>query len=61
MNADADRRYQEYEDRRKRNIELIIQESLTSNARHTTRKACSSLQRLSMPHEERMLKSAYKQ
>jgi len=41
--VDADRRYQEYEESRKRNIELILKESLSANARNSNRKAHSTM------------------
>ena len=42
-NADAARRYEEYEIRRKRFIELILKESISANARNSNRKANSTL------------------
>ena len=42
--ADANKRARDWEDRRKRNIELILKESMQANARQSTRKANSVLQ-----------------
>ena len=56
--AIAEKQYREYEDRRKHHIELILKE--TNNNRMSMRKTTSMLQRLAMPHDERILKTAYR-
>ena len=54
-------RWMEYEERRKRNVETVLKDLMTANARTNYRKTTSVLNRLTMQHDERMLKTAFKQ
>ena len=54
-------RWMEYEERRKRNVETVLKDLMLANSRTNYRKATSVLNRLTMQHDERMLKTAFKQ
>ena len=54
-------RWAEYEERRKRNVETVLKDLMTANSRTNYRKTTSVLNRLTMQHDERMLKTAFKQ
>ena len=54
-------RWAEYEERRKRNVETVLKDLMTANSRANYRKTTSVLNRLTMQHDERMLKTAFKQ
>ena len=54
-------RWVEYEERRKRNVETVLKDLMLANSRTNYRKTTSVLNRLTMQHDERMLKTAFKQ
>ena len=58
---DAQERWAEYEERRKRNVETVLKDLMLANSRTNYRKTTSVLNRLTMQHDERMLKTAFKQ